>query len=293
MIVYATGTFTRTLPRLLRPIHHQLQSWAKGVGMGWGGMNTAFPWSTLREQTCQKSVTGNRRTFAGHCRLICVGFAKIRCRWKGLSFYLNVGVLFSKIKKWQNMIVWGWGKSTLPGLVGPGLPLLALLYGNSKHHPRVGDEMTRKQALDSQENELRSCSTGLERTQFVLLRSLHMQNLPCVLSNIFCIWRAFALEILRSDSQRGDICNGMFIVMIGPVVAQIWCFVAVRQIPSFAYRGVSVLKGWLPFRIVFSTPPSEGSYSGKGGVIQEGKLFFSMSPFRFWQSEHQIKPLQK
>ena len=41
----------------------------------------------------------------------------------------------------------------------------------------------------------------------------------------------FALGFLRFDSQRGDLCDGMLVVIIGPVVPQIWSLKeAFRQI---------------------------------------------------------------
>ena len=58
------------------------------------------------------------------------------------------------------------GKSRLPVLVRQG-STLACFCGNSKHHPRVSDETRRKPAFDSLKNELRSCSTGQERTYVV------------------------------------------------------------------------------------------------------------------------------
>ena len=108
-------------------------------------------------------------------------------------------------------------------------------YGHSKHQSMVRDDTRTKQASESQKNELRSCCTSQAWTDFVLLSSEH--NSPCVWSNIVCIWRAFALRFSRSDLQWGDLShiNGMFIVMTGQVVAQIWSSEAVRQVSMFAW----------------------------------------------------------
>ena len=100
--------------------------------------------------------------------------------------------------------------------------------------------MRRQQAFDSQKNELRSCSTGQEWKRLAFLHSIH--NLPCVWSNVFCIWKACALEVLRLDSQWGDLCNGTYIIMIGPEIAQMWSFEAAKQTSTFVLI-FSVLKG--------------------------------------------------
>ena len=51
---------------------------------------------------------------------------------------------------------------------------------------------------------------------------------------IYFAFEELLFGFLRSDSQQGDHCNDMFIVMVGPVVAQIWSFEFVRHSSMFA-----------------------------------------------------------
>ena len=74
-----------------------------------------------------------------------------------------------------------------------------------------------------------------------MLRSVH--NWPCFWSNLFCIGRAFSLGFLRSDSQREGLCNGMFIVMIGPVVALSVVFWSCQTNLNVCVEEFSVLNG--------------------------------------------------
>ena len=74
--------------------------------------------------------------------------------------------------------------------------------------------------------------TGQERTGFCLVAL--KTNLPCVWPNIFCFGEGLRWGLCTLDPQREDLFSGMFIVMIGPVVPQIWSFEAIRQVWTFA-----------------------------------------------------------
>ena len=53
----------------------------------------------------------------------------------------------------------------------------------------------------------------------------------------------FFFFFLRSDPQRRDSCNGMVIILIGPVFAQIWSFEAIKEVSTLCIDDFSILKG--------------------------------------------------
>ena len=61
------------------------------------------------------------------------------------------------------------------------------------------NETRKKQACDSRENKLQSCSTDLQQPHFVSQRT---EDKSCIWPDIFCVRTACALGFSRSDPGR-------------------------------------------------------------------------------------------
>ena len=130
--------------------------------------------------------------------------------WKIFLLCKRRCFLFRKfVQKWESYGRSKLGKSTLLGSVVPELRLLASMATQKTIRGWAMKQGGSKLSTRKRTSFIAALQAKNKHI-FVLLCSKH--NLLCVWSNVFCIRRAFALGFLRSDSQREDLCNGMFIV---------------------------------------------------------------------------------
>ena len=159
------------------------------------------------------------------------------------------------------------GKSTCPGSVCViHNALLSSSCGSSKQSKLS----TRKRtsigpALQAKNKQLLSCCSQNTTYRAFGWLSLAFEEL------LHCLF-------LRSAPQRGDLWNDRFIVIIGPVVAEIWSFEAVRHIQMSTLASFMIFPHWKGNKQDTSTPAfapktcEEGNYttgpSSKDGPVR-------------------------